>query len=672
MTFRPLILSILLILASASHIHAQDDGSSGGVRQWEPLFNALIDEEGEAQDWDEVYDLLCDLEANPVDITTATREDLERIPFLTDGEIMEILEQIYVTDGMLSEQEVLSIKSLTAVKRSLLRCFIRVGKRKGEGFPGMKTLMRQGENTFAATGNIPLYTRKGDTNGYLGYKYRHSIRFDHTCGEYLRIGIVGAQDAGEPFLSGGNSLGYDFYSFYLTLRKLGRIKNLTIGRYRIGMGMGLVMNNNLSFGKTLQATTVSRSATTIRPHSSRSAANYLQGAAATVSIHRNLDLTGFVSYRQFDATLNKDDGSIATILKNGYHRTPAEMQKKDNASHLVAGGNLSCQMGRIHLGASALYATLSRTLRPDTSTPYRRYYASGKTFYNLGLDYAYTNGRFSFHGETATGDCRALATINAIHWRLLSSLTLKAVQRYYSYKYHSLFARSFSEGGAVQNESGLYLGADWQPLKTLSLSYYADVAYFPWAKYQAKGPSHCFDNLFAAQYTLGSVTLAARYRLKIREKDNADKSALIPQTTQRARLSAGYTAKAWNVKTQFDLSSQHYKDDSFGYMATVSGGCTAIKKISVYASMGYFHTDGYSSRIYSYERGMAYEFSFPSYYGEGIRYSLFLSADCIRNLTLTAKAGVTDWFDRSATGTGLQQVCKSSLTDVQLQMKWRF
>ena len=353
MTAKPLILSILLILASASHIHAQDDGSSGGARQWEPLFNALIDEEGEAQDWDEVYDLLCDLEANPVDITTSTREDLERIPFLTDSEIMEILEQIYVTDGMLSEQEVLSVKSLTAVKRSLLRCFIRVGKRKGEGFPSMKTLMRQGENTFAATGNIPLYTRKGDTNGYLGYKYRHSIRFDHTCGEYLRIGIVGAQDAGEPFLSGGNSLGYDFYSFYLTLRKLGRIKNLTIGRYRIGMGMGLVMNNNLSFGKTLQATTVSRSATTIRPHSSRSAANYLQGAAATVSIHRNLDLTGFVSYRQFDATLNKDDGSIATILKTGYHRTPAEMQKKDNASHLVAGGNLSCQMGRIHLGASA-------------------------------------------------------------------------------------------------------------------------------------------------------------------------------------------------------------------------------------------------------------------------------------------------------------------------------
>lgn len=131
MTTKPLILSILLILASASHIHAQDDGSSGGARQWEPLFNALIDEEGEAQDWDEVYDLLCDLEANPVDITTATREDLERIPFLTDSEIMEILEQIYVTDGMLSEQEVLSVKSLTAVKRSLLRCFIRVGKRKG-------------------------------------------------------------------------------------------------------------------------------------------------------------------------------------------------------------------------------------------------------------------------------------------------------------------------------------------------------------------------------------------------------------------------------------------------------------------------------------------------------------------------------------------------------------
>ena len=55
----------------------------------------------------------------------------------------------------------------------------------------------------------------GDKNGYLGYQYKHSIRYDFTYGDKVRFGVLGAQDAGEPFLAGKNSMGYDFYSFLL-------------------------------------------------------------------------------------------------------------------------------------------------------------------------------------------------------------------------------------------------------------------------------------------------------------------------------------------------------------------------------------------------------------------------------------------------------------------------
>lgn len=41
-------------------------------------------------------------------------------------------------------------------------------------------------------------------------------------------------------------MGYDFYSFYLVLKKMGCIKTLALGRYRLRFGMGLVMNNNFS------------------------------------------------------------------------------------------------------------------------------------------------------------------------------------------------------------------------------------------------------------------------------------------------------------------------------------------------------------------------------------------------------------------------------------------
>ena len=47
-------------------------------------------------------------------------------------------------------------------------------------------------------------------------------------------------------------------------------------------------------------------------------------------------------------------------------------------------------------------------------------------------------------------------------------------------------------------------------------------------------------------------------------------------------------------------------------------------------------------------------------------------ADLSSSLMLTAKLGITDYFDRSTTGTGLQTVDGSSLTDVDLQVRWKF
>ena len=640
---------------------------------WQDIIGSVLDEsDAEAESWEDTYDILQELADNPIDINSATKEELERIPFLDDNDIQNILEYLYRNGKMLSYGELAMIPSLTMEKRTLLQYFITVNTKKKLSFPKFKDFIKYGNNSLAATGNIPLYDRKGDKNGYLGYKYRHSIRYEYSYSNLLRIGIVGAQDAGEPFFSAGNGAGYDFYSFYADLRNMGRLKSLTVGRYRMGMGMGLILNNSLSFGKSITTVSLSRRGTTVRPHSSRSSYNYLQGVAATVSVASNIDLTAFVSYKWFDATLNNDDGSIATIIKSGYHRTQKEMEKKNNASQLATGMNLHWALGRLHLGVSGLYASLSRELKPNTSQIYRRYYAAGKQFYNMSMDDSYTNGKFSFHGETATGDCHSWATINAAAWRIKSNLSVTAIQRFYAYKYYSLFSQSFSDGGSVQNESGMYLGIDWQLAKGFSLNAYSDVAYFPWAKYQAASASRSFDNMLSVAYNRGSLTFSARYRIKVREKDNADKTALINQTTQRGRLAVRYDRKVWNVKAQFDTSLSTYKERSFGYMTALSGGCSAIRKLSAYAAVGYFHTQDYNSRIYSYERGMAYDFSFPSYYGEGIHYALLLSTQVIRNVTLTAKLSTTDYFDRNAIGSALQQIDSSSMTDIQVQAKWKF
>lgn len=654
-------------------VSAQTTHNETPARPWETIIGNMMDDSDEdAANWEEMYDALYELENSPVDINTATKEDLERLPFLSDDEIADILEYIYRNGEMKSLAELSMIRSLNTKKRQLLPFFITIKEQTKSGFPTMKNILKYGTNEFLATANIPLYERKGDKNGYLGYKYKHNIRYEHKYGDYLRLGFVGAQDAGEPFFSNKNSLGYDFYSFYLAIKKLGRIKSLTLGRYRIRLGMGLTMNNDLSLSKSMSLNAINRQGGSIRPHSSRSGYNYMQGAAATIRLTQKLDLTAFVSYKDFDATLNNDDGSIATILKSDYHRTQAELNKKNNSSQFVSGGSLNFSDKGFTLGISGYYAWLNRQLKPNKTQEYRKHYAEGQHFYNYSIDYGYRNGNFSLHGETATGNCKAWATINTIAYRLRQNLSVMALQRFYSYRYYSLFAQSFSEGGSVQNESGVYLGVDWQPLRKLSVAYYTDIAYFPWAKYQAHYASRSFDNMLSVVYASNNWTITAKYRLKMREKDNADKTALIYKTDQRARLATAYTAPLWTIKAQIDAAHSKYKDKSFGYMTTISGGCTAIKKLNLYATLGYFHTQDYNSRIYSYERGMLYDFSFPSYYGEGIRYAVIASCNSIKNITLTAKAGTTNYFDRSKIGSSLQQIDHSSATDILLQMKWKF
>lgn len=658
-------LLVIFVLLSVI-VKAQDS------QAWEKYFYQLAEfEDIESSSLQSVYDILCDLDDNPININTATREDLMLIPFLNEKDIEDISAYIYQYGPLKTMGELSMIESIGHNKRMLLGYFVYIGDPEKESFPSVGKMLGNAHHEIMATGKIPTYSRKGDKEGYLGYKYKHNVRYDMTYGDYFRLGVVGAQDSGEPFFAHKNSAGYDHYSFYLQLKKLGRIKNLVVGRYRVNFGMGLVINNDFTFGKVAMLTSLGKQSYNIRPHSSRSSSNYLQGAAVTVQLSKGLDISGFVSYRKIDATLNKDS-SISTILDNGYHRTETEMSKKNNTSQWLAGTNIRYKFKNFHVGATAIYTSLNRSLSPKTETLYRRYYATGDNFYNISLNYGYRNSRISFNGETATGDCGALATINTLSFRASDRLDLLAVQRFYSYKYYSLFSQSFSEGGYVQNESGIYLGANWRPLRNLSVMAYTDYAYFAWPKYQISDASHSFDNMLTLAYTPGNWAFTARYRLRIKDRDNEEKTSLIRRVEQRGRVSAAYNADSWSLKTQADISKCKYKDDSFGWMISQYAALRLSDKLRFGAVFGYFNTDSYDSRLYIYEQGMMYDFSFPAFYGEGIRYSLLVRGNITPRLMITAKAGTTNYFDRDKISSSYQQINHSSMTDIEVQLKYKF
>ena len=632
--------------------------------EWERYLNEVMTAEdvGSAA-WEETYDLLCELRQHPMDINQATREQLEQLPFLSAQQVEEIVEYLYRYGPMKSLAELRMVRSLDDSRRRLLTYFIYVGE--SEDTKQRARVL----NELMVTGRVPFYERRGDTAAYYGYPYRHWVRYQLTYGDRLKAGIVGSQDAGEPFFSGKNQLGYDYYSIFLQLNQWGRLETLVLGNYRVSMGMGLILNNSFGLGKVAMLQNMGRPTSTLRAHSSRSSDGYLQGAAATVTIARGLTATGFISYRAMDATLNQD-GSAATIVTSGYHRTATELEKKNNLKNTTFGGNVRYQANGYHAGVNVVGTHLNRELKPNISALYRQYYAQGYDFLNVSADYGYVHHRFSINGETALNRDGALATINSVSLQLGGEWSLMALYRSYSYRYTSLYANSFSDGGSVQNENGIYLGATWQPSPSWKLMAYTDYAYFPWAKYQISQASHSWDQLLQVTYSKKHWTLGGRYRLRIRQRDDDDKAALVTRTEHRGRISAEYS-QGWSSRTQVDFGFISFNGNERGLMVSETLGLTH-RWLRLNGGVGWFHTDSYDSRVYLYELGPLYTYSVAQFYGEGIRYWLMARANIGKRVMLTAKIGVTDYFDRSTIGSSYQQINASSQTDLDLQLRWKF
>ena len=640
------------------------------LRPWEQLMaEVLTAEDMESGVWEDTYELLCELEEQPLNLNKVSREELELLPFLSAQQVEDIMEYRDRYGIMRSMNELRMIRSLDVPQIALLQYFAYVDDQpKPERFPRLSDIQQYARHEVMASVRVPFYKRKGDDDGYLGYPYRHWLRYQLSYRDYVKAGIIGSQDAGEPFFKGRNGAGYDFYSYYLQVKHLGCLESAVVGKYKLSVGMGLVLNSGFSMGKlaTLQQLGRNNSAV-VRPHSSRSPSGFFQGAAATVRLSPRWQLTGLLSYRPMDATLNADN-TMRTILTDGYHRTPTEMEKKHNSHATDAGAHLAYRNGGLHAGATVVYTHLDRRLCPDTKTLYRRYYAQGNDFVNFSADYGYLHPRFALSGETAMNRDGALATINSLSVKVADRLNLLLMQRFYSYRYTALYARSLSEGGHVQNESAFYLGATWQPSPRLTLQAYTDYAYFAWARYQVSQPSHAWDNLLTATYRMGAWSLVGRYRLHLREKDDATKTTLERQTEHRGRLALGWQGGALASTTQGDIVVS--EGNQRGYM--LSEMLTAQwRLLKLGSSAGYFNTDSYDTRIYVYERSPLYNFSFPSFYGEGFRLMLMAQGNVSRHLTLTAKLGFTHYFDRSTIGSGLQEINSSSQTDLDLQIRWK-
>lgn len=653
-------------------------------KAWEDYFHEIyaleeIDDESIEND----YEHLCELESTPLNINTLNPEDLYLIPGLNRNQIDEIIKYRDRHGEFRTIEELALIESIDRPLRLFLCNFIiaaPIPKNAWYSRPTLDSIMRKGHGEIQTSANIPLYNRQGDKNGYLGYKYKYNLKISGKFSDNIKYGFCGSQDAGEPLFANKNKLGMDYYSFYIKIGNIKRLKNLVIGQYNIKLGMGLIQNNSFGYGKQMMISSMNNYDATITGHATRSDGGYFQGIANTIDIGNSdsqskWTLTTFWSYRNIDATLNKD-GSISTIITSGYHRTPTEMEKKNNSSTTSLGAHINYKRNGIHMGISTVYNWFNRDLTPNPSNnpkSYRTYYAQGNNFWNISINYGYISRKLMLSGETATGSCNSIATINAAEVNLNKRISLYAVQRFYSYKYYAINAKSFNDGGYTQNESGIYGGAKWTISPRITLDAYSDLAYYPWIKYYCSTSSYSFDNNISLKYEKNDWILKAKYKFKIKQRNNSEKTFLQNRYSNKLRMSIQKNSEKTSFTTNIDFTELSFTDNkSIGYSFSQNASIELHKKTSIYIFASYFHTDDSNSSIYVTERNIPGVFNSSSYYGEGVRFSSSLKAMLTSKVIVNFKFALTSYFNRNVISSGLRMINSSYQTDIDLNVKYKF
>lgn len=127
--------------SSLSEQGAVPEASLSASPPWQQLLSDLSSSEDfEHVAWQDYEEDLEEMAQHPVNLNTATREELERMPFLTASQVEDILFYIYRYGQLKSMSELTLISSIGWYQRQLMSCFFYVADDGSKpAFPVLKT-----------------------------------------------------------------------------------------------------------------------------------------------------------------------------------------------------------------------------------------------------------------------------------------------------------------------------------------------------------------------------------------------------------------------------------------------------------------------------------------------------------------------------------------------------
>lgn len=637
MKFISYIFFFLIILLSTVETFSQTDSSY--LRTEEILEDILQEPVGDIDESD-LYDKLEQLLLNPVNINTATLDDLLQIPLIEISDAQLIIEHRKKFGIFFSLSELNTVENLDRELIKNITPFLYIEKK-----PIDVTEPPGKIETIASKSNVLLRSRYitalQQNDGFLRNRFegtkpkiynRLLVRYNNQ----FQAGYLTDKDPGESALN-------EFSSFHIAANDIGFINRAVIMDYLLEFGQGLTFWSPYAFSKGADAIVpVRRNDRILRPYTSSTENNFFRGVASAFNFG-DFILTGFYSYNYFDANIDSVTNKITSTLIDGLHRTPGEIRKKNAASERLFGGRLDYRPGNfLHIGFIHYQSKTSNEFQPSNF-----YDISGDQFNYTAASYRIIFNNFNFSGEFSYNGI-SVASINIAELLVSNNFSFITSLRSYPRNFYSLHGYAFGErNGATNNEVGIYTGFKWRTPIGL-LNFYYDQFKFPYATFFNPNPTQGDEYLvdFLTR-PIRKFELRTRYKYENKEltqvTDNS--KSVVKRLRQIFRGELIYTiTNQIRLRGRFEYNTFRISEtgqNEKGYLIFQDVRYSPTNNFNLYARIIFFKTDSFASAIYEYENNLTGVLTNVPLFNEGIRWYLLMRYRPLKFITLSAKYSET-------------------------------
>jgi hypothetical protein len=651
----------------------------------ELLADELFGFQDQDLNYEELYENMALLLANPLNLNKASAEELRFLNILNELQIKSLMEYRNANGALLSIYELQAVPSFDLPTIYKIIPFVRV--EENAPVRSLWQRIRSEENNYLILRyGRTLQEKRGFTNDvsessrFKGTNDDVYVRFRTSKVGDFSLGFTLQQDAGEEFGLSKNQYGFDFTSFHIQAMNKGNLKNIIVGDFQTQFAQGLVLGGNFGYGKGSETIgTVRRANLGFLPYTSQNEIGYRRGIAFTWQVLPTVTISPFYSSTWRDASIAGDtleDASISSFQTTGFHRNENEISNRSQVLEQNIGAVINYRNKSLDAGVIVSAIEYNNPIKRQLQ-PYNQFSFSGTENINTSSFLNYSINNFTFFSEAAHTVNHGNALVAGLMGSITHRLDVAIHYRNFQRNFYSFYANAFAESSIPQNESGIYWGWKYRWSKQLSASGYADLFRFPWLRYRSYIPSDGHEWLFRLNYQPTRnilLFIQAREEAKVRNVTNETNLYLTAQGVKRNYwFNVDYgIGQNLRFKTRAQFSTFDFDNTTTKGMTVMQDISIDLGKLSVTARYALFDTDDYDNRQYVFEREVWLAYALPAYSGNGVRNYVLLQYTFSKKITCWLRWASTRYTDRDVIGSGADAIDGKTKTDLRVQLRYRF